>query len=91
MSALGQKPTCAAQKGMSALHLKATVKADIRIMSALHPIADMCGATAHVRFGPIADIATYSIISLMSNLKTAFDETIANKYFKLGVWLAPQQ
>jgi len=28
---------------------------------------------------------------LMSNLKTAFDETIANKYFKLGVWLAPQQ
>jgi hypothetical protein len=30
MSALGQKPTCAAQKGMSALHPKATVKADIR-------------------------------------------------------------
>jgi len=27
---LGQKPTCAAQKGMSALHPKATVKADIR-------------------------------------------------------------
>jgi hypothetical protein len=60
-------------------------------MSALPPKADMCGATGDVGFGPIADIATYSIISLMSNLKTAFDETIANKYFKLGVWLAPQQ
>jgi hypothetical protein len=29
MSALGQKQTCAAQNGMSALHLIATVKADI--------------------------------------------------------------
>jgi hypothetical protein len=40
MSALGHKPTCAPQKGMSALP----------------PKADMCGATAHVCFGPIADI-----------------------------------
>ena len=40
MSALGQKQTCAAQNGMSALP----------------PKADMCGATRDVRFGPIADI-----------------------------------
>ena len=41
MSALGQKQTCAVQKVMSALPLK----------------ADMCSAIAHVRFVPIADIA----------------------------------
>jgi hypothetical protein len=40
MSALGHKQTFALQKAMSALPLK----------------ADMCGATADVRFGPIADI-----------------------------------
>ena len=40
MSALGQKQTFAAHK----------------LMSALTPKADMCGATAHVRFVPIADI-----------------------------------
>jgi hypothetical protein len=40
MSALGQKHTSALHKGMSALP----------------PKADMCGATAHVCFGPIADI-----------------------------------
>ena len=36
MSALGQKQTCAVQNGMSALH----------------PKADMCGATRYVRFVP---------------------------------------
>jgi len=41
MSAFGQKATCAPQK----------------VMSALPPKADMCGALAHVCFGPIADIA----------------------------------
>ena len=40
MSALGQKQTCAVQKVMSALPLK----------------ADMCSATRHVRFVPKADI-----------------------------------
>ena len=40
MSALGQKQTCAAQK----------------VMSALPPNADMCGAIWDVRFVPIADI-----------------------------------
>ena len=40
MSALGQKPTGAAQKAMSALP----------------PKADMCAATKDVCFGPIADI-----------------------------------
>jgi hypothetical protein len=41
MSALGQKQTCAAQNGMSALH----------------PKADMCTATRYVRFVPKADMA----------------------------------
>ena len=40
---LGQKQTCAAQK----------------VMSALPPKADMCGATRDVRFVPIADILTW--------------------------------
>src|SRR5262245_16025699 len=40
VSALGQKRTYAVQN----------------VMSALHPKADMCGATRDVRFGPIADI-----------------------------------
>ena len=40
MSALGHKQTLAAQNGMSALP----------------PKADMCSATRHVRFVPIADI-----------------------------------
>ena len=40
MSALGQKQTCAAQNGMSALS----------------PKADMCSALVDVRFVPIADI-----------------------------------
>ena len=42
MSALGQKQTCAAQK----------------VMSALPPKADMCGANRDVRFVPIADSCT---------------------------------
>ena len=40
MSALGHKQTCALQNGMSALP----------------PIADMCGANRDVRFVPEADI-----------------------------------
>jgi hypothetical protein len=48
MSALGQKQTFAPQKAMSALP----------------PKADMCSATAHVCYGPIADIGhRHSIIS----------------------------
>ena len=43
MSALGQKPTCAVQNGMSALPLK----------------ADMCGAKSDVRFVPIAEIGIF--------------------------------
>jgi len=59
MSALGQKPTYALQQVMSALHPIATAKAKFRkmAMSALPPKADMCGAMAHVRYGPKADIA----------------------------------
>jgi hypothetical protein len=47
VSALGQKQTFAAQKGMFALP----------------PIADIAGGDQHVRFVPQADIAPYSITS----------------------------
>ena len=47
MSALGQKQTCAAQK----------------VMSALPPKADMCGATTDVRFVPIADMTKFYSIT----------------------------
>jgi len=30
-----------------------------KVMSALFPEADLCGAPTHFRFGPIADIANY--------------------------------
>ena len=50
MSALGQKQTFAAQNGMSALP----------------PIADICRAQAHVRFVPIADIASATIMTIKS-------------------------
>ena len=58
MSALGHKRTYAVQQPMSALLSIATAKADFpqKVMSALPPKADMCGATRHVRFVPIADI-----------------------------------
>jgi hypothetical protein len=44
ISLVGQKQTCAAQK----------------VMSALPPKADMCGATRDVRFVPIADIKGFT-------------------------------
>ena len=46
MSALGQKKTCAIQTAMSAIP----------------PIADMCGAAAHVCFGPKADIPSMRLM-----------------------------
>jgi hypothetical protein len=57
MSALGQKRTYAAQKGMSA----ATAKADSRkrLCLLLPPKADMCSALVDVRFGPKADIGLH--------------------------------
>ena len=36
-------------------------------MSALHPKADMCDATAHVRLVPIADIASATIMAIKSS------------------------
>ena len=47
MSALGQKQTCAVQKGMSALP----------------PKADICGAIANVRFVPKADIKPLALLA----------------------------
>jgi hypothetical protein len=63
MFALGHKPTYALQKGTSALPPIATAKADFpqTVMSALLPKADICSAQAHVRFGPIADIARHLV------------------------------
>ena len=37
-----------------------------KVMSALPPKADMCGATSNVRFGPKADIGLHSISSSVS-------------------------
>jgi len=56
---LGQKQTCAMHQPMSALPPIATAKAEFsqKVMSALPPKADMCGALVDVRFGPIADIS----------------------------------
>jgi hypothetical protein len=64
MSALGQKQTYAAQK----------------VMSALHPKADMCGATKGVRYVPIADIVvhgslTASILALVPNPSVLTNDT----------------
>jgi hypothetical protein len=50
MSALGQKQTFAPQKAMSALP----------------PIADLCGAAIEVRFGPKADISPHLIDQFIS-------------------------
>ena len=56
MSALGQKQTYAVQY----------------VMSALPPIADMCGAKRDVRFVPIADIDVYSVIfHSLSDVRTS--------------------
>jgi hypothetical protein len=57
MSALGQKRTYAPHNVMSALPPIATTKADMREWSVCFS-ADMCSATAHVCFGPIADICS---------------------------------
>jgi hypothetical protein len=71
MSALGHKQTCAPQKAMSALPLVATAKADMpqMVMSAFPPKADMCSAQAHVCFGPIADIRSYSITACFHRMR----------------------
>jgi hypothetical protein len=55
MSALAQKQACAPQK----------------VMSALPPKADMCGATRDVRFGPIADMLN-KLSGKYSERKSAF-------------------
>ena len=70
MSALGQKRTCPVKKGMSALPPTATAKADFpqKVMSALPPKADMCGATSDVRFGPKADSCTAAEAALFDHL-----------------------
>jgi hypothetical protein len=58
MSALRHKQTFALQKATSASPPIATVKADLRDMSALLLEADMCSALANVGYGPKADIGS---------------------------------
>ena len=64
MSAMGHKRTYAVQKA----HVRFTPNSDREsgfsqtAMSALPPKADMCGALAHVCFGPIADIVATSTL-----------------------------
>ena len=60
MSALGQKPACAVQKGMSALPSK----------------ADMCGATRDVRFVPKADIGSASDELAFCLVQAAFESDV---------------
>ena len=83
MSAMGQKQTYAVHQPMSALLPIATAKADFRqeVMSALPPKADMCGALAHVCFGPKADIGDYSTTS-------SAIETSAGGIASPSVWAA---
>ena len=65
MSALGQKRTYAVHNRMSALPPNSDRESGFpqKVMSALPPKADMCGATRDVRFVPKADMPIYSIIS----------------------------
>src|SRR5215467_47084 len=58
MSALGQKRTYAVQKAMSCFAPNSDRKSrhPYKVMSALPPKADMCGAPTHVCFGPKADM-----------------------------------
>jgi hypothetical protein len=65
MSALGHKQTIALQN----------------VMSALPPKADMCSATAHVCFGPKADIAS----SYRAAMSGSFHVLSNNGFSPLGV------
>ena len=60
---LGQKQTCAAQEGMSALPPNSDRESGFpqTVMSALPSKADMCGALGDVCFGPIADMEVTSV------------------------------
>src|SRR5215471_20079986 len=48
------------------------------VMSALPPKADMCGARAHVRYGPIADMRAHR---RDGNLRQSQEKTSANRQF----------
>ena len=71
MSALGQKQTCAAHK----------------VMSALHPKADMCGATAYVRKGPKADIMASAEASLAARwqLRLCYSALHGDEHAKVAI------
>jgi hypothetical protein len=52
-----------------------------KVMSALPPKADMCGATRDVRFGPKADIAS----SYRASMSGSFNVLANNGFSPLGV------
>jgi hypothetical protein len=63
-----------------------------KAMTALHPKADMCGATRHVRFGPKADIR---ISSKTSNWNSMSIDGAPNEVFprfnRSFVWYGTDQ
>jgi hypothetical protein len=68
MSALGQKQTFALQQ----------------VMSALPPKADMCVASAYVRFGPIADMTTLRLGVSFSRLEVGGTPFYGAKLLKIA-------
>jgi len=56
-------------------------------MSALRPIADMCDARAHVRYGPIADTRGRNCVSAFAVLYDFFEIAAQRlgQVFDLGV------
>jgi hypothetical protein len=63
MSALGQKQTYAPQVRFTPDNDRESGFPQ-KVMSALPPKADMCGATSDVRYGPIADIRSVRLAFL---------------------------
>jgi hypothetical protein len=69
MSALGQKRTCAPQTVMSALLPIATAKADSRkVVSALPPKTDVCGANHHDALGQKRTLATQNVMFALPSI-----------------------
>src|SRR6185437_9421949 len=71
--ALSSSPTGAAKT-----HVRFTPNSDRKsgfprkVMSALPPKADMCGAQAYVRYGPIADVITMVGLTLLPKFLCIF-------------------
>ena len=97
MSALGQKQTCAAQNGMSALPPIATAKANSRKRSANRsghsalstPITGMAGCCARAASGQRSEGVTAAPPSMM-NSRRSFDHLISAEH-EAGRYLVPNR